>query len=334
MANELNAHAKPPAKIREVYKRFQKAKPFELGSHPSVLQFDANTNTRKGIDQRRQCARLPTELRQVFCDFLKTEDGHEPSLSVEEKEIYEVAEIPGLLIYPSFFPREIQLSLLEKLLHRDLSNPQHQTNIHLHYNVLYPPENKSFFAAAARDLLFQPKDPSIHKPLTTPQLLSKKLRWATLGGQYDWTHKVYPTTARPAFPSDVKNLIEGSFPMRAEAAIVNLYSPGDTLSLHRDVSEECDRPLVSVSLGCDAIFICGLDDERVVALRLRSGDAVLMSGESRYAWHGVPRVLEGSCPEWMVEWPGDQHEDWKGWMRGKRINLNVRQMFAKTATEG
>lgn len=144
--------------------------------------------------------------------------------------------------------------------------------------------------------------------------------------------------------------------MRAEAAICNLYSPGDTLSLHRDVSEECDAPLVSISLGCEAIFICGLeslDEEegnaRVAAIRLRSGDAVVMSGESRYAWHGVPKVLEGTCPDFLRDWPAEenptsmpiqgaaedddnekksQYEQWRGWMAGKRVNLNVRQMFA------
>lgn len=129
--------------------------------------------------------------------------------------------------------------------------------------------------------------------------------------------------------------------MKAEAAIVNLYSPGDTLSLHRDVSEECDKPLVSISLGCDGIFVAGLEGEdgegrpRVAVMRLESGDVVLMSGESRYAWHGVPRVLAGTCPEWMRSWPVLEGEDgeggefagWEGWMAGKRVNLNVRQMF-------
>lgn len=187
--------------------------------------------------------------------------------------------------------------------------------------------------------MFQPKDPTIHKPITTAQFLNKKLRWVTLGGQYDWTNKVYPATSPPDFPPDVKSLIEDVFPMRAEAAIVNLYSPGDTLSLHRDVSEECDRPLVSVSIGCDAIFVVGLDvgtdreDAKVVAMRLRSGDAVLMTGQSRYAWHGVPKIFGGTCPQWLESWPvvdgqeGDR-EQWKGWMRNKRVNLNVRQMFA------
>ena len=163
----------------------------------------------------------------------------------------------------------------------------------------------------------------------------------TLGGQYDWTNKVYPRNAPPSFPADIKQLVERLFPMKAEAAIVNVYSPGDTLSLHRDISEECDQPLVSVSLGCDALFIAGLEggdpagEPRVATIRLRSGDAVLMSGESRYAWHGVPKVLESSCPEWMQDWPYDptscdeaDFERWKGWMKHKRINLNVRQMFA------
>ena len=61
-----------------------------------------------------------------------------------------------------------------------------------------------------------------------------------------------------------------------------------------------------------------------------------MSGESRYAWHGVPKIVEGSCPEWMRDWPcegdgeggeGEMFEGWRGWMGGKRVNLNVRQIF-------
>ncbi|KAK3628666.1 hypothetical protein LTR56_018481 [Elasticomyces elasticus] len=92
-------------------------------------------------------------------------------------------------------------------------------------------------------------------------MLDKKLRWMTLGGQYDWTNKVYPEGPPPPFPKDIKNLVEGLFPMKAEAAIVNLYSPGDTLSAHRDVSEACAQPLVSISLGCEAIFIAAIEDE-------------------------------------------------------------------------
>lgn len=191
--------------------------------------------------------------------------------------------------------------------------------------------------------MFQPKDPNIHKALSIKQVLDKKLRWVTLGGQYDWTNKVYPEEKPPDFPRDIADLIEGVFPeMKAQAAIVNLYSPGDTLSLHRDVSEEADRGLASISLGCDCLFVVGLgnqiknnesqttqDSSRYMVLRLRSGDAVYMSKESRFAWHGVPKIISNTCPDYLADWPADdtgEFEDWRGWMSNKRINLNVRQI--------
>ena len=97
---------------------------------------------------------------------------------------------------------------------------------------------------------------------------------------------------------------------------------------------------MSLSLGCDGIFVVGLggaeDDKsdaeaKAVTVRLRSGDAVVMSGQARTAWHSVPQVVAGTCPKWMEDWPctSDESEytDWKGWMKSKRINLNVRQMW-------
>ncbi|KAK4988823.1 hypothetical protein LTR50_003668 [Elasticomyces elasticus] len=203
----------------------------------------------------------------------------------------------------------------------------------------------------ASPIVFQPLDPTVHKPLSTSQFLNKKLRWMTLGGQYDWTRKLYPEDPPPPFPPDIADLVQGCFPaMRAQAAIVNLYSPGDTLSLHRDVSESCDRPLVSISLGCDGVFVIGLpaepegEEERVAVVRLKSGDAVIMAGEARYAWHGVPQIVKGTCPEFLRDWPyglssessgedggGERYQMWKGWIEGKRINLNVRQMWDQDA---
>jgi alkylated DNA repair protein alkB family protein 1 len=216
--------------------------------------------------------------------------------------------------------------------------------VHLHYNVEYPPNQASYFSLPPQsDFLLQPKDSALHKPITLSQFLNKKLRWITLGGQYDWTNKVYPSERPPEFPADIAQLLHDLFPeMHPQAAIVNFYSPGDTLSLHRDVAEDCDRGLISISIGCDGIFILGLEDEnpspdaedynskiaKILAIRLRSGDAVYMDGPSRFAWHGVPQIIPNTCPDWLADWPaGDgQYEDWKGWMASKRINLNVRQM--------
>lgn len=218
------------------------------------------------------------------------------------------------------------------MLHRDLSDPNYKTNLHLHYDVFYPTDSSSFFSANPATTAFHPKDQRVHKPLTIKAALEKKIRWVTLGGQYDWTSKIYPSEEPPPFPQDIAALVGSIFTdMEPQAAIVNLYSPGDTLSLHRDVSEEVEKGLVSVSLGCDAIFMIGLHDDKSgksqsAVLRLRSGDALYMTGESRFAWHGVPKIVPGTCPKYLSNWPSEEYPEWEGWMDNKRINLNVRQM--------
>ncbi|KAM0723761.1 hypothetical protein Q7P37_000751 [Cladosporium fusiforme] len=326
MAGALDAHAKPPDVMRQVYKHFQKLDPRLVDQDDGVI--DTSHMDGSSHVSPSSLLQLPADIRQTFVDFAGSQAGE-----TGDVKVYSVNAIPGLFVYPSLFPQEVQLQLLAKSLHRDLSNQEHKTNVHMFHHVKYPPDCHSYFSNSASDLIFEPKDSSVHKPMTTQQYLNKKLRWMTLGGQYDWTNKVYPDGPPPPFPADVKRLVEDLFPMKAEAAIVNLYSPGDTLSLHRDVSEECDQPLASISLGCDGIFVIGLEGEnpdaaaRLATLRLRSGDAVLMSGESRYAWHSVPKVLDGTCPQWMRQWPGGDYDGWQGWMERKRINLNVRQMF-------
>ncbi|KAH7069652.1 oxidoreductase [Paraphoma chrysanthemicola] len=327
---QLDPHERPPDSVRGVYKRYQKMKPKELDANPDVIDLGERTNTPlpKGLHvvQEWEAAHLD-EVFSKFSGNAAKYQPRQPSIAVYEHE-----DMKGLHIIPSLLPPEIQRTLLSRLLHRHLSNPAHLTNIHTHYDIAYPPPSSSFFSIPPTDsaTIATPINPAIHKPLTISQVLNKKLRWATLGGQYDWTAKEYPNTPPPAFPADIKTFLESLFPRtKAEAAIVNLYSPGDTLSVHRDVAESSPRGLISISLGCDAIFVIGTDDA-VLTLRLRSGSAVYMSGASRFAWHGVPHILPGTCPDHLKQWPGVRHDheyiDWAGWMENKRVNLNVRQM--------
>ena len=142
--------------------------------------------------------------------------------------------------------------------------------------------------------------------------------------------------------------------MNAEAAIVNYYRPGDTMGGHVD-DAETDRslPLVSVSLGCSAVFLVGgaTRDVAPTAVWLRSGDACIFTGEARSYYHGVPRILPDTCPSHLREataWPdapgpgdGDSSdaayaagrpaddEALRGlceFLRGSRLNLNVREV--------
>lgn len=242
--------------------------------------------------------------------------------------------------------------MLNRLLHRDLSNPLHNTNLHLHHCVTYgmnhtasgvddagagdclgSETNRVSFFALNPSVKFAAKDPSAHRDITMKEVLEKKLRWLTLGGQYNWSTKRYPIEKPPPFPADIRRLLRQLFPdTDPQAAILNFYHPGDTLSVHRDISEECDQALVSISIGCEAVFIIGNEDgSSRAALRLRSGDAICMTGSSRFAWHAVPKVLPHTCPTWLQDWPatGPERsifEPWRGWITNKRINLNVRQI--------
>ncbi|KAF2742784.1 alkylated DNA repair protein AlkB [Sporormia fimetaria CBS 119925] len=326
----LDPFERPPDGIKAVYKKYMKMKPADLDRDADIADLEREANVPERL---KKIQTLDTDvLRRAFCTYAGT--AYIPPAE-SPIHVYEHQDMPGLYIMPTLLPPEIQILLLDRLLHRDLSNPVHLTNIHTHYTLSYPPSSSSFFnyPPTSPSPIAHPLDPTVHKSLSITPLLTKKLRWLTLGGQYDWTNKRYPSSPPPSFPPDTASLLSTLFPSTTpEAAIVNLYSPGDTLSVHRDVAETCSTGLVSVSLGCDAVFVIGDvvgGEEKTVVLRLKSGSAVYMSGQSRFAWHGVSQIVKGTCPGYLESWPAGEHgmyEEWRGWMAGKRVNLNVRQM--------
>lgn len=125
------------------------------------------------------------------------------------------------------------------------------------------------------------------------------LRWASLGYHYDWTTRMYRPDLESPIPTPlatlctaVANLLHLS--LTPEAAIVNYYPLNGHMSGHVDDAEHCmDEPIVSVSLGCPAVFLLGgrTKATKPIPILLRSGDVVIMSGESRYCYHGIPCLL-------------------------------------------
>ncbi|KAM0415830.1 hypothetical protein ACHAPT_013190 [Fusarium lateritium] len=337
---ELDAHEQPSDEMRAEWKGFMRQDQQSLLNDPRI------DDPRAPLEKSgfRTVTTLPRA--QIASSFTHLD----PELASQAKGHVSVIHhplIPGLLILPSLLPPTVQRDLLDRLVHRDLSNPKHQTNLHLHYDLPYPKgqqdDEKSFFTLHPDSpASFIPKDPEVHKPLSIKQVLQRKLHWVTLGGQYDWTNRVYPDELPPQFPDDISHFLEGLFPeTAAQAAILNFYTPGDTMMMHRDVSEETDRGLISLSLGCDGLFMIApnatqpqprsevVGEKEYLLLRLRSGDAIYMTQESRSAWHGVPKVLKGTCPGYLENWPAREDgkfDEWRGWMKNKRINLNVRQM--------
>ena len=374
----FNPHTRPPESIKNVYKFYQKIAKCEIDAATEILDFNDLDGKHDAVRMGKISGQSSISKEAIIaaCSHLEGRAIVDSYSVTQDVTIYEASEIPGkpteatnlrtmidffpgLAIIPSLIPKESQLNLISRLMHRDLADCRHRTNVHLHHQLPYHaihasevsslgtkvqfPQISFFNMSPTSSDPFIPLDDSVHNPFAISLFLNRKLRWVTLGGQYDWTHKKYPLE-NPQFPTDLGAFACDLFPtMKAEAAIVNVYRPGDTLSIHRDVSEESNKGLVSISLGCDGLFIIGLGSEedgnlKSLIIRLRSGDAVFMDGTARFAWHGVPRIIPDTCPLWLRSWPAkaksgsedydvsDPYEPWRDWMSNKRINLNIRQM--------
>ena len=95
-----------------------------------------------------------------------------------------------------------------------------------------------------------------------------------------------------------------------------------------------------ISLGNAAVFLIGglTRDVVPIPILLRSGDIIIMSGPvCRRAYHGVPRILEETLPEYLSESINVDDGTWAPYtqyMRTSRINVNVRQVFPKGFNPG
>jgi alkylated DNA repair protein (DNA oxidative demethylase) len=84
-----------------------------------------------------------------------------------------------------------------------------------------------------------------------------------------------------------------------DACLVNRYVPEARMSLHQDRNErDFAAPIVSVSLGIDAVFLFGGEkrSDAVTKVRLVHGDVVVWGGPSRLRYHGVAPLAHDTHP--------------------------------------
>jgi DNA oxidative demethylase len=165
--------------------------------------------------------------------------------------------------------------------------------------------------------LVTPRMPRSGKPLSVRMSNCGPLGWVTdeSGYRYQPTH---PETGQrwPAIP---KLLLEAwerlsGYPHPPEACLINYYGPDARLGLHQDRDEkDFAAPVVSLSLGDTCLFRVGgtRRNDPTQAFRLASGDAVVLGGESRLAFHGVDRIIAGTS---------------RLLPQGGRINLTLRRV--------
>jgi alkylated DNA repair protein (DNA oxidative demethylase) len=197
--------------------------------------------------------------------------------------------VSGLRIVPGFLDRDAQVALLAAL--RDV------------------------FRQAP---IYTPRMPRTGKAMSVRMTNCGPLGWITdeRGYRYEPHH---PETGAPWPPMprlllDAWATLAGGYPHPPEACLINVYGPEARMGLHQDRDEQdFAAPVVSLSLGDTCLFRIGGTSRKdpTRSMRLASGDAVVLSGEARLAFHGVDRILPGTStllPE------------------GGRINLTLRRV--------
>lgn len=177
---------------------------------------------------------------------------------------------------------------------------------------------------------FRPAMPRTGKPFSVLMTNCGPLGWVSdREGGYRY-QRAHPATGAP-WPAMPAMLLElwaevAGYADPPEACLVNVYSQGARMSLHRDEDEaDFAAPVVSISLGDACVFRIGGTARRGAtrSVRLASGDVVLLEGASRLAYHGVDRIIAGTST--LLEGvPGLPPE-------ARRINLTLRRVTRPAA---
>jgi alkylated DNA repair protein (DNA oxidative demethylase) len=147
--------------------------------------------------------------------------------------------------------------------------------------------------------LYTPTVPS-GAPMSVRMTNCGPLGWVTdaRGYRYQETHPITgnPWPPIPAALLDAWRDLAGDAPP-PEACLVNHYGPDARMGLHQDRDEDdFSVPVVSLSLGDTCIFRLGgaTRKDPTKSFRLASGDAMILAGSQRLAFHGVDRIIPGS----------------------------------------
>ena len=169
----------------------------------------------------------------------------------------------------------------------------------------------------ARAPVYTPRMPKSGRPLSVRMTNCGPLGWMTDAGGYRY-QRHHPETGDPWPP--IPDILLAAwrdlsfYPHAPEACLVNVYGPAARMGLHQDRDEEdMTAPVVSLSLGDTCLFrVGGLErNDPTRALRLTSGDAVVLGGDARLAFHGVDRIIAGTST--LLQ-------------EGGRINLTLRRV--------
>jgi alkylated DNA repair protein (DNA oxidative demethylase) len=161
--------------------------------------------------------------------------------------------------------------------------------------------------------LFSPQTP-YGRPMSVKMTSAGKYGWFSDRSGYRYTTQHPDGGPWPAIPARVLSLWHEVTGLRRQpdCCLINFYGEGARMGMHQDKDEaDFSWPVLSISLGDDGLFRIGnlARAGKTESVWLISGDAVLMGGEARLAYHGVDRIRFGSSN--LLQ-------------KGGRINLTLR----------
>ena len=156
-------------------------------------------------------------------------------------------------------------------------------------------------AIASEAPLFVPRMPRTGKPMSVRMTNCGELGWVTDKENGYRYQPIHPETGKP-WPEIPKRLLKlwdehADYPKPPQACLINFYDASAKMGLHQDRDEEdFDAPVLSVSLGDTCLFRIGGENRKdpTKSFKLESGDVMLLTKESRLAFHGVDRIYPGT----------------------------------------
>jgi alkylated DNA repair protein (DNA oxidative demethylase) len=165
--------------------------------------------------------------------------------------------------------------------------------------------------------LYTQRMPRSGKPMSVRMTNCGTLGWVTDEAGYRY-QPLHPETGQPWPPMPPLMLAAwqalARYPHPPEACLINYYGPAAKMGLHQDRDEDdFQAPVVSLSLGDTCLFRVGgkKRQDATITVRLASGDALVLGGDARLAYHSVDRIIPGSSTLWP---------------QGGRINLTMRRV--------
>eukprot|EP00794_Sanderia_malayensis_P003371 gene3371-3860_t len=275
--------------VRQEYKKYKRKKP--QPDFTAVIDFN------NAEMFQCQVAKVQPRSRRLTLDPCKV-----GLIDVSNWEVFIIPSCPGFMFIKNPFLPGAQRYWAYKAL-TDYTRKPFPCNLDVHMEL---DEDKTIWEIS------KIKNPS------NPYTFMEKLRWTHLGYHFDYNYVNYKEEKYYGFPEDLSKLMKyislglGFEDYSPETAIINYYPIGSSMGGHTDhYEEELNAPLISVSFGQPAVFLMGgkTKDIKPEAIWLRSGDIVIMAGESRTAYHAVPCIIQDESKEHLAKCLRFSHQD-------------------------